>query len=219
VRRGFAGIARLLVVLHAAPAAAQAPELGPSIPSAPAVAPGGPPTAPFGPGAVVQVTSGGDPVTVYVARVAPGIGPPTDGEFVKIGKTPIEFQLPPGSYQIEAEGYGISNESLLFEMRGEPRRLLVRPGSEGLGVVGTLFLGIGITAVVAATAILASGTKAPAKLDKAAVVIPLYAGGVVVGGLGVAFAIASDTDIEEQKDPRTSPAPVRALGLGATLHF
>jgi hypothetical protein len=214
------GLAQLLLVCQAADATAQVRELGPSIPLAAPAAPGGPPTAPFGPGAVLQVTSDGDPVTVYVAKTRAGDDSPlADSAFVKIGKTPIELQLPPGSYRIEAEGHGISNESLAFEMRGEPRRLLVNPGSEGLGVVGTLFLGIGITAVVAGTAILASGTQAPAKLDKAAVLIPLYASGVVIGGLGVGFLVAADTDIEEPEQPLVPPDPRQALGLGATFHF
>jgi hypothetical protein len=220
VRLGLSrAIAPLLVLSCAVRAAAQPPvELGPSIPSAPEVAPGGAPSAPFGPGATVQVTSAGDPVTVYVARFVPAAGPPIDGEFVRIGKTPIEFQLPPGTYQIEAEGHDISNEALLFEMRSEPRRLLVHPGSEGLGVVGTLLLGIGITAVVAGIAIVASGEKA-GDLDRPAIVIPIFAGGVVLGGLGVGFSVASDTDIEEPKSQGpAAPAP-RALGFGATLHF
>lgn len=219
MRPGLArAIAGALTISCALSASAQPVELGPSIPSAPEVGPGGAPTAPFGPGASVQVTSAGDPVTVYVARVAPGAGSPVDGEFVRIGKTPIELQLPPGTYQIEAEGHDISNEALLFEMRTEPRRLLVHPGSEGLGVVGTLLLGIGITAVAAGIAIVASGDKA-GDLDRPAIVIPVFAGGVVLGGLGVGFSVASDTDIEEPKAPGPQGREPHALGLGATLSF
>lgn len=190
----------------------------PSIPSA--AAPTGSPTAPFGPGASVQVTSGGGAVTVFVARRPIGAPDPIDGDFVKIGKTPIEFQLPPGSYQIEVQGHGISHEVLLFEMHGEPRRLLVSPGNEGMGVVGTLFLGVGITAILAATAILVSGSRAPQKLDKPAVVIPLYAAGGVLFGAGVGFRIASDTDIDEQKHPsRRAPRARPELGLSACFTF
>lgn len=193
--------------------------LPPSIPTAPSVP--GSPSAPFGPGALVQVTSGGAPMTVYVARVPIGATQaPLESDFVKLGKTPIEFQLPPGSYQIEAEGHGKSHEALLFEMHSQPRRLLVQPGDEGLGVVGTLFLGVGITAVLAATAILVSGTEAPEKLDKPAVIVPLYIAGGVLLGAGIGFTIASDTDIDEQKSSPTPPAaPLTGLGLSAQLHF
>lgn len=156
-------------------------------------------------------------MTVYVARVP--VGPhlaPGDADFVKLGKTPLEVQLPPGSYQIEVEGHDVSHEKLLFEMHQEPRRLLVRTGSEGMGVVGTLMLGIGITAVVGATAILVSGSKA-GKLDKPAIVIPMYAAGGALTALGIGLSIAADTDIEEQK-----AAPVRrpsGLSFSASLRF
>jgi hypothetical protein len=208
------------IVASSASAGAQYPppagDLPPSIPSAPPAT--GVPTAPFGPGAIVQVTSGGDPVTVFVARIPTGAaGPPPDTDFVKIGKTPIEFQLPPGSYQIEVQGHGVSHESMLFEMHAEPRRLLVKTGSEGLGIAGTLCLGVGITAVLAATAILISGSKSPQKLDKPAIVIPMYAAGGVLTGMGIGFQLAADTDIEQQK-PRRS-APELSAGLAAIWHF
>jgi hypothetical protein len=72
--------------------------------------------------------------------------------------------------------------------------------------------------VVAGLAIVASGEKA-GDLDRPAIVIPIFAGGVVLGGLGVGFSIASDTDIEEPRSQAPAPAAPRALGLGATLHF
>lgn len=179
------------------------------------------PAAPFGPGASVQISSGGEPVTVFVARRDPTSPyPPGDTDFVKIGKTPLEVMLPPGSYQIEVQGHGISHEALAFEMRGEPRRLFVSPGDEGLGVLGTLSLGIGITAVAAATAILVSGSGAPEKLDKPAIVIPMYVAGGVLLGAGIGLSIASDTDIDEQ--PNTGLRAQRsgpALGLGARFSF
>jgi hypothetical protein len=190
--------------------------LPPSISSAPPAF--GAPSAPFGPGAVVQITSGGDPVTVYVARIPTGKrASPLDTDFVKIGKTPIEFQLPPGSYQIDVEGHGVSHESLVFEMRTEPRRLLVETGSEGMGVVGTLCLGVGITAILAATAILVSGSQSEHKLDKPAIVIPIYAAGGVLTAMGIAFQLAADTDIEEHKPAR--PGPAMTGGVAALWRF
>jgi hypothetical protein len=203
---GHAVAAASAILLASLTAGAQAVppggELPPSIPSAPPAL--GAPTAPFGPGAVVQVTSGGDPVNVYVARIPTGRSGPLDTDFVKLGKTPIEFQLPPGSYQIDVDGHGVSHESLRFEMRTEPRRLMVDTGAEGLGIVGTLCLAVGVTAVLAATAILVSGSKSAEKLDKPAIVIPMYAAGGLLAAMGIGFQIAADTDIDEPKAPRRS---------------
>jgi hypothetical protein len=196
-----------------APVPAPPPEPRPTIAPAPAPAPGAAP-APFGRGALVQVTSSGTPVTVYVAKLPVGpAGPLSNSDFRKIGKSPIEFELPPGSYQLEVEGHGVSREVLVFEMHGEPRRLLVRPGSEGMGVTGTLLLAVGITSILAASAILVSGSKAPSTLDKPAIVIPLYAAGGALTLGGIALKIAADTDI----DPQKSTAGGLRLGLTASF--
>ena len=194
--------------LAASPSRAQ-DHLPPAIPTAPAPV-AGQPTAPFGPGAIVEFTSSGDPVSIYVARLRSD-RPLGDSDFFKLGKTPIEAQLPPGTYQVEAEGHGLSHEQILFEMRGEPRRLVVSPGSEDMGVVGTLMLAVGITAIVGATAILVSGTRSEGKLDKPAILIPMYSAGGVLTAFGIGLTIASDTDIDEP--------PARAMGVTATLSF
>lgn len=192
------------------PAAAPAPV-------APPVTPSGP-SAPFGPGASVEVTSEGKPVNVFVAKLsATAVSAPTDSDFVKLGKTPISFQLPPGSYRIEVEGVEISNESMLFEMRGEPRKIKVRTGSEGLSTTGTLLMAVGILGVVGATAILVSGSKAPSKLDKASVIIPMYAAGALCFGGGLAMSIAGSTKLEDQKPP--PGGPVRGAWLGVSGRF
>jgi hypothetical protein len=103
-------------------------------------------------------------------------------------------------------------------MHSEPRHLLVRPGSEGLGVVGTLLTGVGVTAVLAATAILLSGSTAPEKLDKPAVAIPIYIVGGVALATGIVMSIVSDTDIDEQKAPPAKPM-ARGFGLAFALSF
>lgn len=165
--------------------------------------------APFGPGAPVEVVSEGKPVNVFVARLASTAEQPADdSSFVKLGKTPLSVDLPPGSYRIEVEGVDISNESLLFEMRREPRSIKVRTGSEGLSATGTLFMGIGIIGIVGATAILASGSKAPSKLDKASVLIPMYAAGAVCFGGGLAMNLAGSTAVEAS--PPGKPGGVQA---------
>jgi len=174
--------------------------------------------APFGPGASVEVVSEGKPVNVFVARVAPGgTLPQSDSDFIKLGKTPLAVQLPPGSYRIEVEGVEISNEAMLLEMRSNPRKIKVRTGSEGLATTGTLFMGLGILGVVGATAILVSGSKAPSSLDKAGVLIPMYAAGAVCFGGGLAMSLVGSSKLEAD-----SPTPPRAphgawLGVRGTF--
>jgi len=197
------------------PAWAQVPVAAP--PPGPS-APAGAALAPFGPGASVEVTSEGKPVNVFVARLGPtATAAPADSDFVKLGKTPLGFQLPPGSYRIEVEGVEISNESMLFEMRSEPRRLKVRTGSEGLGTTGTLLMAVGVLGIVGATAILVSGSQAPSKLDKASVLIPMYAAGAVCFGGGLAMSMAGSTKLEDVRS--NSRAAVRGAWLGVNGRF
>jgi hypothetical protein len=158
------------------------------------------------------------PVNVFVAKLSPtATSAPGDSDFVKVGKTPVAFQLPAGSYRIEVEGVEISNESLLFEMRQEPRRLKVRTGSEGLGTVGTLLMGVGVLGIVGATAILLSGSKAPSKLDKTSVLIPMYAAGAVCFGGGLAMSMAGGTKVEDEKPVPATPLRGAWLGLRASF--
>ena len=153
--------------------------------------------APFGPGAPVQVTSSGKPVSVYVARIEQGMTLPlADSAFVKVGKTPITFQLPPGSYEIDVQGVDVSHESLFLEMKNEPRRIMVKTGSEGLGVAGTMLLGAGIIGIVGGIAILLSGSKG-SDFNKAPILIPMFAGGAVFTGAGIGMNVASQTKLED----------------------
>ena len=225
-----------LVLALAAPARAEPPPASPdpaaptptaATTPAPIAAPSRPPEAllqpsvepaPFGPGASLLVTSSAEPLTVYVAKVDPTRAESLpDSAFVKVGRTPLSMQLPPGTYRIEVEGPGISNAGMLFEMRGEPRKLLARPGSEGLGVTGTLFTAAGVLGLVGATAILASGSKAPSNFNKTSVLVPMYAAGAVLLGAGIGMSIAGSTNLEEP--PRPSAPPPTPAGPRALLTF
>jgi hypothetical protein len=129
---------------------------------------------------------------------------PPDYAYTKIGRTPLTFQLPPGTYRIDVQGVRSSHESLLFEMRSESRRLLVKTGSEGMGVTGTLLLGVGVLGVVGATVILASGTKQADDINKTAIVVPMYIVGGLLLGAGIGLTLGSQTNIDDQK-PATTP--------------
>lgn len=167
----------------------------------------------------MELTSSAEPVTVYVARLQPTVpGVPTNSDFVKVGRTPVSFQLPPGSYQIEVEGPGISNTALIFEMRNEPRRLLARPGSEGMSVTGTLLLAAGVTGLLGATAILISGSKAPSNFNKTSVLVPMYAAGGVLLGAGIGMTIAGKTNLDEPP-PAKPQTPARGAMVSFGLSF
>jgi hypothetical protein len=164
-------------------------------------------------------------VTVYVARAADLKYRPADWEFIKIGQTPITFDLPPQeNYWLEVESPEVTRGALLLRVDREPKHLLVRAGSSDMGSFGSLTLGLGGLAVAVATVILISGTGGESGIDKPKVLIPLYAAGgaLVAGGIGLYFA--SQTDVEDPSQsaaasvprvaPRTGRLPALVAGIG-----
>jgi hypothetical protein len=168
---------------------------------------------PYGPGASIEVISSGKPATLYVVKWAGGPAP-LDAEFTRIGITPVTFQLPEGTYLLEAEGPDVTRGSKLLEMRGVPKRLVVDTGSEGLGTTGGLMMGFGSVAILAGVVMLAGGTASRGSgLDKPAVAVPLLAGGAGLLGGGIAFYFMSRTELEDQPAERAQgvPAPRAAI--------
>lgn len=162
----------------------------------------------------MSITSSGRSVNVFVSRADPATGASDSAYPIKIGKPPITFLLPPGVYRIEVEGIDVSQGSMLLTMKGEPKHLMVRTGSDGLGTTGTLFIAIGITAILGATGILLSGGKAPSGMNKAKVLIPMYATGGVLLGAGIAMSVAASTNIDDETGkPRPPSGRVRGLFL------
>jgi hypothetical protein len=91
---------------------------------------------------------------------------------------------------------------------------MVRTGSEGLGTTGTLFIAIGITAILGATGILLSGSKAPSSLDKPKVLIPMYATGGVALAAGIVMSLAANTSVTDETGKAKQPSGgVRGLFL------
>ena len=157
---------------------------------------------PFGPGTEVEVVApGARQVQVYVARAVDRRYRPLDREFVKVGKTPIVFELPAGqNFWLEVESRETTRGEILLRMARAPKHLQVRPGSSDMSDLGSLTLAVGASAVVAATAILISGTSAGGGLDKPKVVIPLFAvGGVLTGG-GIALYFVSRTHVDDASE-------------------
>jgi hypothetical protein len=155
---------------------------------------------PFGPGHPVQVTSSGDPVTVWVARPSASGERPYDHEFEKVGRTPVTFQLPTGTWLIEVEGVETTRGDLLLEVRSEPVRLLVRTGSEGLGTTGTLLMAVGIAAALGGAVVLVGGSQSSeGQFDDPKIYVPLFIAGGVLIGTGIGLFVASRTNLEQQK--------------------
>jgi hypothetical protein len=140
-----------------------------------------------------------------------------DSEFTRVGITPVTFQLPPGTYLLEAEGPDVSRGTRLLEMRDAPKRLMVDTGSEGLGTAGTLLSGIGIVAILAGTVMAVGGaTGQDSDLHKTSTMIPLFAGGAAALGAGITMFVLSRTDIEDQSPGglNAPPAPAERAFVG-----
>jgi hypothetical protein len=137
---------------------------------------------------------------------------PDDWDFTRIGITPVTFQLPEGTYLLEAEGPDVTRGSRLLEMRGLPKHLVVNTGSDGLGTAGTLMMGIGSVGILAGVVLLAGGTASEKTgLDKTATAIPLLASGAGLLGAGITFYFLSRTAVEDQTSvkPRGAVAGLR----------
>jgi len=163
---------------------------------------------------------------VYVARAADLKYRPAEWEFVKIGKTPLTFELPPEeNYWLEVESPEVTRGSLLLRVDRQPKHLLVRAGSSDLGNLGSLTLAVGGLAAVVATVILISGTSGESGIDKPKILIPMYAAGaaLVAGGIGLYFASRTDVEDPSRPDgafmPRVAPRTGRLPTLFAGIAF
>jgi hypothetical protein len=143
---------------------------------------------------------------------------PSDYDFQRVGRTPTSFELPPGSYWLEVESPSITRGSLLVKMDRQAKKLRVRGGSSTARSFSTLTLALGATALVAATAIAASSAFGEANFDRAKVVIPLYVGGGVFLGGGVALYFASRTRLDEVKADDHTERAARASWSGSMVY-
>lgn len=169
--------------------------------------------APFGPGTPITITASGRyaAVGIYVARAVDLRYRPTDYDFVKVGKAPLEFVLPPGeNYILEVESPEVTRGSLLLRVDSEPKRIEVAPGRAGLHDLGTLSLAAGLTAVLGGAIVYASGTKNQGDFKESVVAIPLLAvGGVGVGLGSIAYATSRTRVTEVSGGLESARAPGR----------
>ena len=181
-------------------------------------------TTPFGKGAKVQITAT-KLVDVYVAKGSEDFETIELYEFVKVGKTPITFELPPGLYTVEIEAPGVTRGSKTLEMNQDSRQLMGDTGSAELGVVGSISLALGVTAILTGVVTLAAFSDKPdLKSRETKIAIPLFAGGAVLTGAGIGMFIASRTTLEETTPGRQAktrlpdPKPSGILA-GGSLSF
>jgi hypothetical protein len=180
------------------------------------------PRAPFGAGVPVQVTASGKPVTVFVAPLG-GTDPSrlADYDFVRVGKTPSSFVLPPGRYALEVESPSVTHASRVVEIGKTPKRLLVESGSQGTRDAGTLLLGFGIAGLLGGAAVLVAGSKST-ELDEVAIGVPLLAAGGALTAVGIGLFVAGRTDIEDPDEERKAhavPPGPRSLSLRLGARF
>lgn len=137
-----------------------------------------------------------------------------------MGITPVTFQLPPGTYLLEAEGPDVSRGTRLLEMHDTPKRLLVDTGSEGLGTAGTLLMGVGVVAILTGTVMAVGGaTGKESDLKRSQVFVPLFIGGGVALGSGITMFLLSRTQVEDQPPGGLTPRPAPERGFVGGLGF
>jgi len=216
---------------EAPPAAPSTPDVpaAPEAAAAPVASPPTPPSTdpvvrPFGAGQPINVQCDEPDGYVYVAKGVADDQPQFPDPFTKIGRIPVQLELPPGVYTVLVEGESFTSQSTVFEVRHQPVDVRVHAGSSELRALSTLLLALGGAALIAGGVIEVSGTGEGDSSKKHKITIPLFIGGGVgfAGGLGMYFASASSIEhngfVPPEQGQQASPAP-RVYGLGLSGRF
>ncbi|MFW5739431.1 MAG: hypothetical protein ACOC1F_03595 [Myxococcota bacterium] len=172
---------------------------------------------PFGPGQQVRIQCDEPEGYVFVARGIVDDRPSFPDPFSKVGRIPVQLELPPGVYTMLVEGERIPTASTVFEVRHEPVDIRVDAGSQGLRDLSTLTLALGSAALLAGGVLEVSGTGEGDSDKKHKITIPLFiAGGVTFAG-GLTMYFVSDSSIEHTgylpEGHAARETPVRGLGF------
>jgi hypothetical protein len=170
---------------------------------------------PFGKGQPVEVQCSEPGAYVFVAQGALDARPSYPDPFVKVGAIPVQLELPPGVFTLLVEGERITSQSVVFEVRQQPLRVRVNPGSQGLRDLSTLMLALGGAAILGGAVLEASGTGGGDASTKRKITIPLFIGGGVGFASGLTMYFVSGTSIEH--DGFVSPSATRELRFVATF--
>ncbi len=170
---------------------------------------------PFGEGQPVEVQCSEPGAFIFVAQGALDDRPSYPDPFVKVGAIPVKLELPPGVFTLLVEGERITSQSTVFEVRQQPVRVRVNPGSQGLRDLSTLMIALGGAAILGGAVLEASGTGEGDASTKRKITIPLF----IAGGLGFASGLTmyfvSGTSIEH--DGFVSPSASRELRFVTTF--
>jgi hypothetical protein len=185
-------------------AAVVAPADAASTPAEPAAAN----TRPFGPGTAVSLSSDRAHAYAFVARGAMDTRPSYPDPFVKVGRIPVTLELPSGLYTVIVESDNVTTGSKVFEVGQTPVRVTVKAGASGLRELSGWTMALGAVALLAGGVFELSGTAGDSDREKHAIAIPLFIGGGVALGGGLAMWLASGTRL--QADPVATGAGDRA---------
>lgn len=176
---------------------------------------------PFGPGQRVEVQCEEPDGYVFVARGVVEDRPAFPDPFTKVGRIPVQLELPAGVYTILVQGERFTTVSTVFEVRHQPVNVRVHPGSQGLRDLSTLTLALGSAALLAGAVLEVSGTGGGDSDKKRKITIPLFVGGGVAfaGGLSLYFVSASSIDHDGYVPQSSSCTDPRTYNFGVSGTF
>jgi len=151
---------------------------------------------PFGPGQPIELQCDEPDAYVYVAKGIVDERVAFPDPFTKVGKLPLELELPKGVYTLLVEGESQTSASTVFEVRHEPVHVRVNAGSGELRALSTLLLALGSAALLAGGVLEISGTGEGDDDKKHKITIPLFIGGGVGVAGGLTAYFVSDSSIE-----------------------
>lgn len=211
-------IAPLVAVLSwTTPSEAQSAPAPAPVPAPSADQPPGASPAPFGAGSAVEFTANKPWLTVFVARgVVEDTTPRYPDPFVKAGRAPFVGALPTGTYTIYVEGPNVPTASHVVQVGDRPVHVDVHGGSDGVRGLSSLLLGVGATALLAATVLEVSYSPKPNGISKSAIAVPLFVTSAVGLGTGLTLYFVSGTKIEDDGG-RSGGASVQAAVSAAAV--
>ncbi len=195
----------------APPSASSAPPAASS--PTPASLPPKPPKIADPTGTPVRITSTNVDTDIFLVR---GDAPehPLGDPFERIGTAPLMIRLAPGVYTIQSSNPTSSLGHARFHVeQGHAIDIVIRNGDAGLRTVGGVFIGLGVTAVLLGVLAMVAISPHDDNYNRFGIGIPLFLGGLGVGGVGLGMTFAGSTSI---KIPTSS---LQARTVGVTLSF
>ncbi len=175
------------------------------------------------PGRPVIEDPGGTPVTFTSSDVAMRVyvahgdirGTVLPDPYEKLPPLPYTVKLAPGTYTVEAESPNAStgHERVIVE-HDSPLTVEVHSGNASVKAFGGVFIAIGIVSVILGIVSIASISPNDQNFNRWGVGIPLVAGGLGLGGLGIGMTVAGSTDIVA---PHHAPGRAVTSPAGAGL--